>query len=170
MKETNIETNNHSFTIKERGNKTMQEHGRYIELRTSDGKPICSFYLFEREIGSDMVEKKPDAASTQHHTPKNGTGNGQGNGQSKVQTDLPPQSSRQTQSQPNQQSMMTDSQKRLLFRLLADQGLEGDKAHEHLKKQFQVTTLKEVTKHEASREIEKLLETAKGGRPFHAAA
>ena len=148
----------------------MQEHGRYIELRTNDGKPICSFYLFEREIGSDNVEKKPDAASTQHHIPKNGTGNGHGNGQSKVQTDRPPLSSQQTQSLPNQQSMMSDSQKRLLFRLLADQGLEGDKAHEHLKKQFQVATLKEVSKHEASREIEKLLENAKGGRPFHAAA
>jgi len=148
----------------------MQERGRYIELRTSDGKPICSFYMFEREIGSDDVEKKPDATSIQQHIPKNGTGNGHGNGQSKVQTDRPPQSSRQSQSPPNQQSMMTDSQKRLLFRLLADQGLEGDKAHEHLKKQFQVTTLKEVTKHEASREIEKLLENAKGGRPVHAAA
>ena len=117
-----------------------------------------------------MVEKKPDTASPEHHTPKNGTGNGHGNGQSKVQTGRPPQPSQQKQSPPNQQSMMTDSQKRLLFRLLADQGLEGDKAHEHLKKQFQVTTLKEVTKQEASREIEKLLENAKGGRPIHAAA
>ncbi|MBI5021121.1 MAG: hypothetical protein HZB59_06780 [Ignavibacteriales bacterium] len=70
----------------------------------------------------------------------------------------------------NGEALMTDSQKRLLFRLLADQGVEGDKAHEHLKNKFQVNSLKEVTKLEASREIEKLLGDAKGGKPFHAAA
>jgi hypothetical protein len=62
---------------------------------------------------------------------------------------------------------MTDAQKRLLFRLLADQGVEGDKAHDHLKNLFHVKSLKEVTRPEASRGIEKLLDEAKGGRPSH---
>lgn len=70
----------------------------------------------------------------------------------------------------NGESPMSDSQKRLLFRLLADQGMENEKAHEHLKEKFQVNSLKEVTKSEASREIEKLIDSAKGGRPSHASA
>ncbi len=69
----------------------------------------------------------------------------------------------------NGDTPMSDSQKRLMFRLLADQGIGGEKAHEHLKQQFRVKSLKEVTKSEASREIEKLLSEAKGGKPFHAA-
>jgi len=70
----------------------------------------------------------------------------------------------------NGEALMTDSQKRLLFRLMADQGMEGDIAYTRLKKEFQVNSLKEVTKLEASRAIEKFLEDAKGGRPSHAAA
>jgi hypothetical protein len=70
----------------------------------------------------------------------------------------------------NGEALITDSQKRLLFRLMADQGLEGEKAHERLKQEFQVISLKEVTKPEASRAIEKFLENAKGGKPYHAAA
>ncbi len=58
--------------------------------------------------------------------------------------------------------LMTFPQKRLLFRLLADKGMEGDKAHEHLLKAFQVSTLKEASKNEASRLIERLLKEAKG--------
>ena len=58
---------------------------------------------------------------------------------------------------------MTDPQKRFLFRILADQGMEGDKAHEYLRKLFQVEILKDVTKFEASRMIEQLLAEAKGG-------
>ena len=52
---------------------------------------------------------------------------------------------------------MTSSQKRYLFRLLADQGIEGDAAHEYLKGAFSVASLKEVTKSQASRKIEELL-------------
>ena len=69
--------------------------------------------------------------------------------------------------------MMTDAQKRYLFRILADRGCEGDQAHAHLKKLFGVELLKDVTKLEASRGIEKLLEqaqtaiTEKGGNRNH---
>lgn len=60
------------------------------------------------------------------------------------------------------ESLMTFPQKRLLFRLLADKGMVGDKAHEHLLKAFQVSSLKEASKNEASRLIERLLKEAKG--------
>jgi hypothetical protein len=65
----------------------------------------------------------------------------------------------------NDGRQMTDAQKRYLFRLLAEQGLEKESAHEELKKAFGVESLKDVTKAEASREIEKRLAEQKGGRP-----
>jgi hypothetical protein len=58
---------------------------------------------------------------------------------------------------------MTDAQKRYLFRLLAEQGIENSSAHEHLKRKFKVGSLKEVTKAAASKEIEYLLALMKGG-------
>ena len=59
--------------------------------------------------------------------------------------------------------MMSDAQKRYLFRLLADQGKDGEEAHEYLKKLFGVSSLKEVTKLEASQMIERFLAEQKGG-------
>jgi len=47
--------------------------------------------------------------------------------------------------------------------LRRERGIEGDKAYERLKELFQVDTLKEVTKLEASRGIESLLSEGKGG-------
>jgi hypothetical protein len=61
------------------------------------------------------------------------------------------------------EDLMTDAQKRFLFRLMADRGVEGEEAHEELKKAFSVDSLKEVTKAQASKEIERLLDSAKGG-------
>ncbi|MFZ6016356.1 MAG: hypothetical protein ACOYU0_01835 [Nitrospirota bacterium] len=61
------------------------------------------------------------------------------------------------------ESLMTDAQKRYLFRILAEQRIEGDEAHQQLKNLFQVNSLKEVTKLEASRMIERLLGKVKGG-------
>jgi hypothetical protein len=58
---------------------------------------------------------------------------------------------------------MTDAQKRYLFRLLAEQGIENSAAHEHLKRKFKVSSLKDVTKAAASKEIEYLLALMKGG-------
>ncbi len=51
-----------------------------------------------------------------------------------------------------------------LIRLLADRGIEGDKAHDHLKDLLQVNSLKEVSKAEASRTIENLLAEGNGGK------
>jgi hypothetical protein len=65
--------------------------------------------------------------------------------------------------QQNDLPLMSIAQKRYLFRILADKGLEEDKAHDHLKGLFQVDSLKEVTKVEASGMIERLLEENRKG-------
>jgi len=62
--------------------------------------------------------------------------------------------------------LMTDAQKRYLFRILADQGIDGEGAYEHLKGLFRVGTLKEVGKFEASKMIERLLGGAQGGAVY----
>ena len=59
---------------------------------------------------------------------------------------------------------MTAAQKRFLFRLMVGQGVEGEKAHQQLMDLFQVDSLKDVTKYEASMMIERLLEESKGGK------
>jgi hypothetical protein len=115
----------------------MEKKIKCIEVRTNDGKVILSLYLFEKEIPlEDEREKEPDTQkdSESQRSPE-------------TKTDEP----------------MTDAQKRYLFRILAEQGIEGDKAHQYLKNLFQVDSLKEVSKLEASRMIERLLEENKGG-------
>lgn len=63
------------------------------------------------------------------------------------------------------EELMTDAQKRYLFRLLSDQGFEEKEAHEALKKRFNVTTLKKATKFDASQAIEAILEIQRNQRP-----
>ena len=124
----------------------MKSKAKRIELRTPDGEVILVLNLNEKEI---VLEDNQETSSSQKKEAK----------KEKTQS-----SSRQTEDPP-----MTDAQKRYLFRILADKGTEGDKAHEHLKSLFQVDSLKEVTKLEASKMIERLLEEAKGdndGPPF----
>lgn len=55
---------------------------------------------------------------------------------------------------------MTDAQRRYLFRILAEQGLHTEQAHDNLKDRFGVEHLDEVSKAEASKMIEGLLEEA----------
>ena len=55
---------------------------------------------------------------------------------------------------------ITDAQKRYLFRILADQGLEGDAALAHLTQRLGVEVLNNATKREASALIEELLGSA----------
>lgn len=125
----------------------MKKKARCIEVRTSDGKVILSLHLYDKEIAKEdnievLPNQKPEARK------KKG----------------------QDESAQTDESLMTYAQKRYLFRILAEKGLEGDKAHEHLKDLFQVDSLKEVSKLEASKMIERLLEEAKGskndGPPF----
>lgn len=55
---------------------------------------------------------------------------------------------------------MTENQRRYLFRILAEQGVTGDTAHDFLVQTFGAGSLKEVTKKEASDLIEELLANA----------
>ncbi|MGH9462280.1 MAG: hypothetical protein ACRD1X_13755 [Vicinamibacteria bacterium] len=52
---------------------------------------------------------------------------------------------------------MTDPQKRYLFRLLAQQGVEGKKAEAHLREHFGVQNLRDVSKSGASELIEQMI-------------
>lgn len=111
----------------------MTNGAKLIELRDRQGELIISFFVVEKPFAGKPGEEKTNPDS------KGGKGN------------------------KNNDSMMTDAQKRYLFRLVADQGIEGDAAHDHLKKLFGVDSLKEVTKQEASQAIERLLEESKAG-------
>ena len=119
----------------------MKKKVKCIELRTVEGRAILVLYLYEKEI---VLE---DSQGT------------------KAQKNLKePEKEKAKASSKSEEPLMTDAQKRYLFRILADNGIEGDKAHQQLKELFQVNSLKEVTKLEASRMIERLLEEAKGGK------
>ncbi len=116
----------------------MNRNAKCIDVRTADGKPILSLRVYDEEAaGSGNT-----AASGNHaEDHKNRNANGSPNG-SKDST------------------AMTEAQKRYLFRILADRGLEGDDAHRHLKERFGANTLADVSKREASSMIEQLLEEA----------
>jgi hypothetical protein len=58
--------------------------------------------------------------------------------------------------EPGQFVPMSENQRRFLFRLLADDGLQGEAAHEHLLDKFDVASLTEVSKEQASAMIDSL--------------
>jgi hypothetical protein len=111
----------------------MGKEARLIELRDRSGGLIFSLYITEKPLPEIPEEAKDNQPEKGPEKPK------------------------------NQNAFMTDAQKRYLFRILADQGKEGEEAHEYLKKIFSVNSLKEVTKLEASQAIERLLAEQKGG-------
>ena len=118
----------------------MKNKAKRIELRTPDGKVILVLNLFEE------MDLEDNSKASSNQKPETGKAKPQSPGS---QNENPP---------------MTDAQKRYLFRILADKkGIEADKAHQRLLELFQVDSLKEVSKLEASRMIERLLEEAKGG-------
>lgn len=119
----------------------MKEKSKCFEVRTNDGKVIFSVYVYE---SGNATFKSPDLLGE-----KKGDQNAEQNQGDTSGTD---------------EKSMTNAQKRFLFRLMAGQGVEGEKAHERLKEYFQVDALKDVTKFEASKMIEKLLEENKGGK------
>jgi hypothetical protein len=113
----------------------MDREGKVIELRDLSGGLILSLMVVERPL-----QEKPKETKNNNQPPKGEEKSG------------------------NHDAYMTDAQKRYLFRILTDQGKEGEEAHDYLKsKIFQVKSLKEVTKFEASQAIERLLAGAKGG-------
>lgn len=108
-----------------------------LELRTAEGKLIVSLYLVEKEVDSEG--KQNGGNRRQENRTERGQGNGSQNGE-----------------------LMSEAQRRYLFRILAEQGIEGDAAFERLKSLFDVNVLKDVTKRDASRMIERLLEEQGG--------
>lgn len=117
-----------------------------FELKSSDGVAILSFNLHAGEglvlANRAGTKTKPGKKSGAKGKGKNGKNGNNGN---------------------NNGALMTDPQQRYLFRLLANQGIEGDEAHEHLKEHFQVDSLKKVSKFEAGKMIKRLLEEAENG-------
>ncbi len=122
----------------------MKKKGRRIEVRTPKGELILSLVVHDEEVFTETNEAHGQAAKTE---PKKGKGNG---------------------SNGRDETAMTEPQQKYLFRLLSDQGIEGDSAHEYLKKYFRVNSLKDVTKQEASKAIEELLADAAKGGEAHA--
>ncbi len=109
-----------------------------LELRTAEGKLIVSLYLVEKEVEPEGKQNAGGSRRSESKTEKN-AGNGSQNAE-----------------------LMTEAQRRYLFRILAEQGIEGDAAFEKLKSIFDVDALKKVSKRDASRMIEQLLEDQGG--------
>jgi hypothetical protein len=118
----------------------MKTKAKCLELRTPDGKVILVLNLYEKEI---VLEDSPEVSGDQKKEAR----------KEKVQS----------REQQEEEPRMTDAQKRYLFRILAEHGIEGEEAHKKLKEFFQVDSLKEISKLEASKMIERLLGEAKGG-------
>jgi hypothetical protein len=119
----------------------MKTKVKCVDLRTVDGKAILVLYLYEKEVvlEDDREQAPGEKPEAKKEKPKSAE----------------PQ---------DKEPLMTDAQKRYLFRILAERGIEGDKAYDRLKEIFQVDALKEITKMEASRAIESLLNEGKGAR------
>ena len=117
----------------------MEKKTKLIEVRTADGKPILSLQILEKEVEQNK------------ETPPGKEAGAKEDKQQKADYD-------------DNEPLMTDAQKRYLFRLLAGQGLEGEAAHAELRKRFGVNTLKKVSKLEASQQIERLLQEQKEKR------
>ncbi len=128
---------------------------RCIELRNGQGRTLFGLYIFDRATGSEDKPKGPDNPKPEKPETKKATAKKpEGKGEKKPANANEPHSNGEP---------MTDPQKRYLFRLLADQGLEGDSAYKYLKDHFQVTSLKDITKLETSKVIDRLVTEAQGG-------
>ena len=118
---------------------------RVLDIRTGSGELLFSVCLSEKGVAS------PEPPKPEEKSAKEKGGDGRKDDGKKEPTPA------------GNESLMSEPQKKYLFRILAEQGLEGEKAHEDLKKAFGVDSLKKVTKLEASREIERRLEQQRGG-------
>lgn len=116
----------------------MEPHARQLEISSVDGKFHFTVIVTEKPAAVPSGDR---AASPKKPTPKEDKNHAKNQ---------------------NGEVPMTEAQKRYLFRILADQGFEGEKAFDRLTGLFRVTSLKDVTKAEASRMIERLLEETKG--------
>jgi hypothetical protein len=114
-----------------------------VTVTTPAGQPLFTVLLTrEREPASSAAASAPtDAMTARPHEP---TGGGEA------------------------EPRMTEPQKRYLFRLLAQQGLDVGAIEGHLKEVFQVATLREVSRTAASQLIEGLITTQKEVGHAHA--
>jgi len=124
-------------------------------LRDAVNIGIVSFE--ELEGDADLTTEAAGAESPVRPAPvtpirRTRTNGGAGGSNGAMRRDAVP--ARRSASAPD---LMTDAQRRYLFRLLAGQGLEADAAHEHLLEQFRVDSLGRVTKAAATRLIESIL-------------
>lgn len=118
----------------------MTKTAHVIEVRSADGTLLLSLHFVQKDLGAEpKTETKPYK-----------------------KTDPKPERS-QAYPAPNGDTTITDAQKRYLFRILADQGIEQDRAYQFLRENFGVEILKEVSKSDASRMIKQLLGENGGG-------
>ena len=117
----------------------MAKQERCIELRSSLGKTLFGLYIFDREVESESKPKPAESPKPEPKKPQEGKRNGNKGAKAPEKTPAgnPPP--------PSNGDPMTAPQKRYLFRLLADQGMEGDSAYQYLKDHFQVSALSEIT-------------------------
>ncbi len=112
------------------------QQAKSLEIYTASGT-----LLFKVIVAESTAPSQTKSEPANGHNGKHEKGNGKSNGES-----------------------LTDPQKRMLFRLMVtNYNLEGDRAFDKLKELFQVESLKDVSKFEASKMIERLLEEEKGG-------
>jgi hypothetical protein len=122
-----------------------KEERKILEVRTDSGELLLRLRMTVKNESDPELQKEPKP------TVERKGGNGKGNG------------GKHQSSNGGNYPLMTDAQKRYLFRLLAGVGIEGEAAYEDLKKAFRVDNLAQVTKLEASQEIERRLAAQKGG-------
>jgi hypothetical protein len=116
----------------------MARNAKTIEVRAADGKLMFSLRIIDEAQGSG-AQGNPGrngrpANNQRSQSRQSHEGNGDRDGDA-----------------------ITDAQRRYLFRILADQGVEGDDALAQLKERLGVENLNNVTKREASNLIEELL-------------
>lgn len=117
----------------------MNKNAKCVEIRTSDDKLIFKLLIYDKEIYVDGI-----------------TTNSSSNGNSKNKEKTNGKSN-------NNGTLITDKQKKYLFRLLAEQGIEEDDALETLKTCLKVDQLKTATKENAGNLIKELLAENNGG-------
>ena len=124
----------------------MKKTIKLIEVQTPKGEAFFQFRIVESILSEEEGQSKSQPASG---------GNGTRPKASPPVAEKPQNGDGRSQSASG--DPMTDSQKRFLFRIMAERGKTGEEAHEHLKGLFKVKSLKDVTKLEASQMIEALL-------------
>jgi len=123
----------------------MEKKIKVFEFRSNQGNVIFSIHMFDKEIvpGKPQPPPKPNNPPPKKKESK--------------------ENKKQDHKPGNNNHLMSQAQRRYIFRLLAEQGTEKEDAHNYLIQYFQVESLKDVTKYEASRMIEYLLKETEGG-------